>query len=1132
MRRALGIAFLGFLAAGPCAARVLHVPSEYPTIAGALAAAASPDTVQLACGTYFERRLRMPAGVTLTGEPGDHCVVIDGTGSTTQGILQFLGLSAESTVRWVTFRNGRSHYGGAISMGGPLPAPGPLIEHCRFESNTANYVGGAVHASSGPLRIDSCEFDDNVAEDGGGAVRSDELAVSHCTFRRNRATDGWGGAIGASDGEVVFSTFEDNIAARSGGGISSWRVSIRDCTFRRNQAIWGGGASTSRTVERCLFVANTATHGGGLEASDEGSTRVVQCRFVENVATSAAGLQAVGAVIVESCTFLRNEAQSAAGCGGGASLQNVVIQDSRVGGAYGGSASLWNCNFHGNAGGDWVGGAATYKDLNGNFSADGLFCDLPAESLAVSPFSPLLAAHNPTGVAIGAESAGCAAEGTAILTSPAGLTVVVDGTPVTTPAVFPWAPGTVHVVEAPVAVETETRVRFDFVEWADGGDPVRTVTAGPEPGLWIARYHARYGVTMEADEHGTTAPQTGWFEPLEMLTIQGIADSLYRPSGWTGTGLGSYTGPVGTVQFPLRAPITQRAHFTFDGTFPLTMIASGGGSVWPASGDVHVGDVIEIIASTPDGFLFDGWVGVGAGSYTGPLPQATVQMVGPITQTANFHYAGYTHVTVQAFGNGTVTPPSGEYPREVGLPIQAAPAAGSTFYRWVGEGAGSYTGTERSTSVVPDEPIVQTAYFAEGGVYPLTVTVGAGGIASPASGSRVPGTAVQLAALPFSGSRFREWVGTGLGSYSGTDQFPVITIHAPITQHAEFEPDGLPHGYEFAISASPTDPGAVMEVPANGPRPLYLWVTCSEFGLSALEAGVQGTILLSEFTPAPGVVNVGLGSDIVLAISGCPQGAGAARVLGSWTALDTGGRAWLERSRTSGTFGAVDCGSLPVIWPEPLVRGFSSDGLAPVTGSNACEGTVSVVLTQLAAAAENRLVAVGWQTASMTDHEGFHVYRSDAIEGPFARLTAELLGGEGPHRYEDRAVEGDRTYFYKVGAVDVHGHEDLFGPVPVTTPKWAPLVTALAGVAPNPFRGATELRFSLAVAGRARLAVYDLAGRLVQVVQDGELPAGDHVARWDGRTADGPAAAGMYFIRFESGSRRETKRVAFLGASR
>jgi len=67
---------------------------------------------------------------------------------------------------------------------------------------------------------------------------------------------------------------------------------------------------------------------------------------------------------------------------------------------------------------------------------------------------------------------------------------------------------------------------------------------------------------------------------------------------------------------------------------------------------------------------------------------------------------------------------------------------------------------------------------------------------------------------------------------------------------------------------------------------------------------------------------------------------------------------------------------------------------------------------------------------------------------------------------------------------------------------------------PNPFRGATQVRFSLPEQSRVDLTVYDLAGREVTKLADGDWTAGEHTVTWSGRTKDGNTApGGVYFVR-------------------
>jgi hypothetical protein len=79
-------------------------------------------------------------------------------------------------------------------------------------------------------------------------------------------------------------------------------------------------------------------------------------------------------------------------------------------------------------------------------------------------------------------------------------------------------------------------------------------------------------------------------------------------------------------------------------------------------------------------------------------------------------------------------------------------------------------------------------------------------------------------------------------------------------------------------------------------------------------------------------------------------------------------------------------------------------------------------------------------------------------------------------------------------------------------------VNRLGHGSPNPFNPATRIRYSLGSdTDRARLAVYDVAGRLVAVLSDGPAAAGEHEARWDGRDDSGrPVSSGVYFVRLSA----------------
>jgi hypothetical protein len=85
-------------------------------------------------------------------------------------------------------------------------------------------------------------------------------------------------------------------------------------------------------------------------------------------------------------------------------------------------------------------------------------------------------------------------------------------------------------------------------------------------------------------------------------------------------------------------------------------------------------------------------------------------------------------------------------------------------------------------------------------------------------------------------------------------------------------------------------------------------------------------------------------------------------------------------------------------------------------------------------------------------------------------------------------------------------------------PGGPPAILALSA-SPNPSRAVTTLLYSMPRSGQARLAIYDVRGRLVNVLRSGRFDAGPGTMRWDGHTAGGsPAAEGVYFAAIETGS--------------
>jgi hypothetical protein len=87
-----------------------------------------------------------------------------------------------------------------------------------------------------------------------------------------------------------------------------------------------------------------------------------------------------------------------------------------------------------------------------------------------------------------------------------------------------------------------------------------------------------------------------------------------------------------------------------------------------------------------------------------------------------------------------------------------------------------------------------------------------------------------------------------------------------------------------------------------------------------------------------------------------------------------------------------------------------------------------------------------------------------------------------------------------------------------------PVATALQQNYPNPFNPSTTIRFSLAKSDRVVLKVFDINGREVETLVDGERAPGEYQAEWVPKGV----ASGTYVYRLQAGSYTETKKLLYI----
>ena len=82
---------------------------------------------------------------------------------------------------------------------------------------------------------------------------------------------------------------------------------------------------------------------------------------------------------------------------------------------------------------------------------------------------------------------------------------------------------------------------------------------------------------------------------------------------------------------------------------------------------------------------------------------------------------------------------------------------------------------------------------------------------------------------------------------------------------------------------------------------------------------------------------------------------------------------------------------------------------------------------------------------------------------------------------------------------------------------------------PNPFSHMTRIRFAIPEQMHVRMAVYDVRGRLVATIVNGQVGPGVHTALWDGNDHHGKrVASGLYFCRLVAGDQIRTRKMMML----
>ncbi|MEM4098981.1 MAG: hypothetical protein QXW57_04455, partial [Candidatus Micrarchaeaceae archaeon] len=365
-----------------------------------------------------------------------------------------------------------------------------------------------------------------------------------------------------------------------------------------------------------------------------------------------------------------------------------------------------------------------------------------------------------------------------------------------------------------VATASETPATgYHFVDWTNGAtDSTYSFTMNGPNSIGANFEINTYTVTFQSspvEGAPVTVNGNGETTPYSIVVDYGTTVTYSYGSPFSGGSGIQYVNPSpSSGSFTVTSTTTITASYTTQ--YYLTMVAnpSSEGSVSPGSGWYNSGTQVSISASPNTGYHFVSWSGSGSGSYSGSNNPVTITMNSPISETANFAPNTYTVIfqsspvegaPVTVDGNSETTP----YNISViyGATVSYSygnPFNGGSGVRYVNPSpaSGSFTVTS-STTVTAD---YTTQYY-------LTMNAQPGLSVSPSSGWYNAGTQVSISATGSTGSALYSWVGTGNGSYTGTNNPATITMNSPISEIADVQ-------YYLTMATNPSAGGIVS--PSSG----------------------------------------------------------------------------------------------------------------------------------------------------------------------------------------------------------------------------------------------------------------------------------------------------------------------------
>jgi hypothetical protein len=226
------------------------------------------------------------------------------------------------------------------------------------------------------------------------------------------------------------------------------------------------------------------------------------------------------------------------------------------------------------------------------------------------------------------------------------------------------------------------------------------------------------------------------------------------------------------------------------------------------------------------------------------------------------------------------------------------------------------------------------------------------------------------------------------------------------------------------------------------------------------------------------------------------------------------------------------------LWPKAILpcEGLVSQHLVGGEVDSICVGGIfdwplPVELTSFEARANANGILLTWQSASESDLSHWVIERRTAGSSVYAGL-AQVSAANTPsghtYTYADISVQPGIVYEYRLTDVDINGvrtiHDDFVCSASMAAFGGILSDYSLADNYPNPFNPETRIAFVLPQACEVHLKVFNITGKEVATLAEGQLAAGEHYATF--RADNLPS--GVYFYTLTAGSFSQTKKMILM----